>query len=313
MEKITLLLALTTIAFAPTTTLAFSTKISGIKTNFVGRNPCMFAQRQKRDWKKLVMMPSGTPMVPWQPPGQDYAQFVDIYSRLMRDRIMLIGQYIDEEAANNIITTLLYLKKESPTEKITLYINIPGANLRPAMAVYDLLCQMREECEISTLNLGLATGMGALFCGAGTKGKRTSMPNARFLLQRTGMEDPFQGQATDIGLEVSNVKNQNDRMEVELAKMTGRTVLGVRQDMRRDFYLSSEEAVAYGLIDAVLLPPVMKASAELEFSTNTWTGDKVLKGDDFGLGQFGGEDEQRYGEQSGGGWGTGWKVEEPET
>jgi len=256
------------------------------------------------------MMPSGTPMVPWQPPGQDYAQFVDIYSRLMRDRIMLIGQYIDEEAANNIITTLLYLKKESPTEKITLYINIPGANLRPAMAVYDLLCQMREECEISTLNLGLATGMGALFCGAGTKGKRTSMPNARFLLQRTGMEDPFQGQATDIGLEVSNVKNQNDRMEVELAKMTGRTVLGVRQDMRRDFYLSSEEAVAYGLIDAVLLPPVMKASAELEFSTNTWTGDKVLKGDDFGLGQFGGEDEQRYGEQSGGGWGTGWKVEE---
>jgi len=251
-------------------------------------------------------------MVPWQPPGQEYAQFVDIYSRLYRDRIMLIGNFIDDEAANNIISILLYLKKESPTEKITLYFNVPGALLRPALAVYDLICQLRDDgCEISTLNLGLATGMGALLCGAGTKGKRTCMPNARFLLQRTGMDTVFQGQASDIALEVANMKKYNDRMEVELSKMTAQPVSKIRADMKRDFYLSSEEAVAYGLIDAVLIPPVMKGFRELRYERDPWTGEqRLVQEEETGLGVFGGEEEQKYGGQAGGGWGTGWKVDE---
>lgn len=252
-------------------------------------------------------------MVPYQPPGQEYAQFVDIYSRLYRDRIMLIGNFIDEEAANNIIAILLFLRKEDPNKKITLYFNVPGALLRPALAVYDVIGQCREDCDISTLNLGLATGMGAFLCGAGTKGMRCSMPNARFLLQRTGMDNVFQGQASDIGLEVQNLKRSNDRMEAELAKMTGQPLPKVRADLKRDFYLSSEEAVTYGLIDHVLIPDSAKGYKEVRWERDPWTGERMMIPDkEVDLGNFEGEDVQRYQDQKGGGWGTGWKVEERE-
>lgn len=247
----------------------------------------------------LVMMPQGVPMVPWQPPGQDYAQFIDVYSRLYRDRILLLRNFIDESQANEIIATLLYLQNEDPYKDITLYINIPGAMLRPAMALYDTICRAREDCTVRTLNLGLATGMGALLCGAGTRGHRSAMPNSRFLLQRIGTEYPIQGQASDIGLEVANMKQCNDRLEMELAKMTGHTIQKVRNDMKRDFYLSSDEAVQYGLIDRVIIPqngirPVYENDAS-----------KV------GLGVFSGPDEQRYQDQhkasGGGSSGSGWK------
>lgn len=239
-------------------------------------------------------MPTSTPMVPYKPPGSDYAQFVDIYSRMMRDRILLIGKFIDEAASNEIISTLIFLRKEDPTGPITLYFNVPGAQLRPALAIYDLICQTRENCEISTVNLGLCSGMGALLCGAGTKGRRCAMPNSRFLLQRTGMEAPFQGQATDIGLEVANMKVMNDKMEKELSKMTGQKVEQVLKDMSRDFYLSSEEAVRYGLIDKVLLPAPRK---------------RATTGKDADLGAFEGDDVQKYQNEKSSGFGGGWKDE----
>lgn len=239
-------------------------------------------------------MPTQTPMVPYKPPGSDYAQFIDIDSRMYRDRIMFISRYIDEEAANEIISILLYLRKEDPTGDITLYFNVPGAQMRPALAIYDLICQTRENCEISTVNLGLCTGMGALLCGAGTKGRRCAMPNSRFLLQRTGMETPFQGQASDIGLEVANMKIMNDKMEKELSKMTGQSVQRVLNDMTRDFYLSSDEAVRYGLIDKVLLPAPKK---------------RATQGGDADLGSFEGEDVQKYQDEKTSGFGGGWKDE----
>lgn len=259
----------------------------------------------------LVMMPTNTPMVPWQPPGQEYSQWVDINSRLARDRILLIGDFIDESAANSIISTILYLRKDNKDGKISLYLNSPGGLLRPSLAVYDLICQCRDDCIVSTLNLGLTTGMGALICGAGTPGYRSAMPNSRFLLQRIGMESPFQGQASDIGLEVKSVKGSNDRLEMELAKMTGQTVSKIRNDMKRDFYLSSEEAVTYGLIDNVLLPT--SNFKPLEYERDPWTGEKHLVQErEPDLGNFeGAGEEQRYQrtteQESGGGWGTGWK------
>ena len=128
---------------------------------------------------------------------------------MARDRILFIGNYIDEEQANSIISTILYLRKEDSEGPITLYLNVPGALLRPGLAVYDLLCQIRKDCEITTVNIGLCTGMGALLAGAGTKGRRCALPNSRFLLQRIGMDTVFQGQATDIALEVRNVKKCN--------------------------------------------------------------------------------------------------------
>jgi len=227
-----------------------------------------------------------------QPPGQDYYQFIDLPSRMYRDRIMFISQFIDEEAANGIISTLLYLRKEDPQEPLNLYFNVPGALLRPGLAVYDLLNQLRQDCEINTVNLGLCTGMGALLCGAGTKGKRCAMPNSRFLLQRVGMDSPFQGQASDIGLEVSNVKVWNDRLEGEIARMTGQPISRVRDDMRRDFYLSSEEAVRYGLIDKVLLPAPQK---------------RATQGGEVDLGTFEGDGEQKFQGKGKSGWGSGWK------
>lgn len=259
---------------------------------------------ETRSWKKpastlfakrsVIKMPTNTPMVPYKPPGSDYAQFIDIYSRMYRDRTMLIGKYIDENAANEIISIILYLRQEDTSGPITLYLNVPGADLRPALAVYDLILQTRENCEINTVNLGLCTGMGAFLCGAGTKGRRCAMPSSRFLLQRTGLDRPFQGQASDIGLEVANLKKMNDRMEYELSKMTGQTVAQVQLDLKRDFYLTSDEAVRYGLIDKVLLPAPQKRAAQ---------------GQDADLGAFEGEDEQKYQNKQESGWGSGWKDE----
>lgn len=217
---------------------------------------------------------------------------------------MLLGKFIDQQEANQIISILLYLKKEDPEKKITLYFNCPGAELRPALAVYDTIMQCKESCDISTLNLGLATGMASLLCGCGTKGMRSAMPNARFLLQRVGLEQPFQGQASDIGLEVSSMKKSNDNMERELAKMTGRSVTEVRNDMRRDFYLSSDEAVTYGLIDRVLVPN-NKAVENVEYKRDPWTGRAIPVTDDrdVDLGNFEGGEDQRYQDRKGGGFG----------
>ena len=239
-----------------------------------------------------IQMPTQTPMVPYKPPGSDYTQFIDLYSRMYRDRTMMISSYINEEAANNIISILLYLRKEDPTGPIDLYFNVPGADIRPALAVYDLICQTREKCEISTVNLALCSGMGAFLCAAGTKGKRSAMPNSRFLLSRTGMDKVFQGQASDIVLEVKNIKAWNDRMEEELHKMTGQPLEYVKEDLARDFYLSADEAVIYGLIDQVLLPTFNKRAAA---------------GGDVFLGNFQGNDQRYQGENAGGGnSGSGW-------
>ena len=239
-----------------------------------------------------IQMPTQTPMVPYKPPGSDYTQFIDLYSRMYRDRTMMISSYINEEAANNIISILLYLRKEDPTGPIDLYFNVPGADMRPALAVYDLICQTREKCEISTVNLALCSGMGAFLCAAGTKGKRSAMPNSRFLLSRTGMDKVFRGQASDIVLEVKNIKACNDRMEEELHKMTGQPLEYVKEDLTRDFYLSADEAVIYGLIDQVLLPTFNKRAAA---------------GGDVFLGNFQGDDQRYQGNNAGGGnSGSGW-------
>lgn len=269
-------------------TSAFS--LSSVTKNVRSTSTALQAKRDP------LRMPTETPMVPYKPPGSDYAQFIDINSRMYRDRIMMINRYIDENAANDIISIMLYLRKEDSTGPVTFYFNVPGADLRPALAVYDLITQFRQSCEITTVNLGLCTGMGSLLCGAGTKGRRCAMPNSRFLLQRTGMDRVFQGQATDIALEVGNMKIMNDKTEKELALLTGQSHETITNDLKRDFYLSSDEAVRYGLIDKVLLPARKK---------------RATMGKAFAdLGAFEGEDEQKY--QNGdekSGFGGGWKDE----
>lgn len=240
--------------------------------------------------REPIRMPSQTPMVPWKPPGADVAQFVDINAAMYRDRTIMISQFIDEQYANQLISIILYLRKESPRDPISIYLNVPGAMLRPALALYDLIQQTKDMCEVETLNLGLCAGMAAILCSAGTKGKRSAMPNSRFLLSRTGMDKPFQGQATDIALEVRNVKKMNDRMEAELSKLTGQKVEKIHQDLKRDMYLVAEEAVQYGLIDQVILP-ARRRRAEMRQEAD--------------LGAFEGDDTGKYqGQNNEGGWGS---------
>ena len=237
-------------------------------------------------------------MISWQPKGSDQARFVDLYSAMYRDRTLLIGgKFIDEEVANEIISIILFMRAEDQRADISIYFNVPGALLRPSLAIYDLIEQTKEECDIETVNLGLCTGMGAFLCAAGTKGKRSAMPNSRFLLQRMGLDQPMRGQATDIVLEVKNVKLWNDRMERELAKLTGQPFEKVQQDLKRDFYLGADEAVQYGLIDQVLLPAPLKRAA---------------RGGDADLGAFEGDDEQKYqGQEGKGGWGSQQTAQKP--
>lgn len=203
----------------------------------------------------------------------------------------MINKFIDEEAANEIISIILWMRQEDPRKDISIYFNVPGALMRPSLAIYDLLEQTKENCDIETVNVGLCTGMGAFLCAAGTKGKRSAMPNSRFLLQRTGLDQPLRGQAVDIVLEVKNIKMWNDRTEKLLAKLTGQPVDKIQNDLKRDFYLSSNEAVQYGLIDQVLLPAPLKRAA---------------RGQEADLGAFEGDEEQRYQGQDNqkGGWGS---------
>jgi ATP-dependent Clp protease protease subunit len=226
-----------------------------------------------------------------KPPGAQRAQFVDLYSAMYRDRTLMIGKFIDESYANEIISIILWMRKQDPKSPISIYFNVPGALMRPALAIYDLLEQTKEMCDVETVNLGLCTGMGAFLCAAGTKGKRSAMPNSRFLLQRAGLDQPVRGQAVDIVLEVKNIKMWNDRIEKILSTLTGQPVERIEKDLKRDFYLSSDEAVQYGLIDQVLLPAPLKRAA---------------RGKDADLGAFEGDDEQRYQgqEANGGGWGS---------
>ena len=196
-----------------------------------------------------------------QAPGSQYTQFVSIEAAMYKDRTMMINKYIDDNVANNIISILLYLRNESPRDKISLYFNVPGGELRPSLAIYDLLQNTKKNCIIETVNLGLCSGMGAILCSSGTKGYRSAMPNSRFLLQRIGMDNVYQGQATDIALEVKNVKLWNDQLQYVMANMTGQSPERIANDIQRDFYLVADEAVQYGLIDRVLLPSIRKRSA----------------------------------------------------
>lgn len=200
-------------------------------------------------------MPTQEPLVPYRAPGSTYDQFIGLKSRQLKERKLWIAQYIDDDACNSIISSLLYMQSESDKEDIKLFLNIPGANLRPALAIYDAVSELKADgCKIATTNIALCAGMGALLAGVGTKGMRYSLPNARFLLQKTGIDQVVQGQATDIALEVQNVKRWNEKINGEISKVTGQTVERINGDLKRDFYLSSEEAVRYGLIDEVLLP-----------------------------------------------------------
>jgi len=198
-------------------------------------------------------MSDRVPYVPYYPSksSKDY-QWMDIYNALGRDRTLFIGRYLDDEACNQLIASLIWLQGQNDLDPITLYFNVPGAMSKPSLAVFDVMRRMK--CPLITINTGLTVGMGALLCAVGSQGSRYAFPNSRFLISKSGLEDGTEGQASDVRLQVMEVMKDNDRALKELAKLCGQPVIKLETDMRRDFYLTAAEAAAYGVIDKVMMP-----------------------------------------------------------
>jgi ATP-dependent Clp protease, protease subunit len=200
------------------------------------------------------MMAGGVPKVPYKAPGAQTYEFIDIFNRLYRERIMYIGQDLDDELANQLIAVMLYLEQEDSERLVSMYFNSPGGSVSAGLAVFD--CMQAMKYPIATLNLGLAASMGAFLVGAGTRGKRMSLPNARFLLQAPSMMDTVRGQATDVAIEVRHILSQRERIIKGVCQFTGKDYDEVKNDLKRDMYLTAPEAREYGLIDQVLMPQV---------------------------------------------------------
>ena len=172
----------------------------------------------------------------------------DIYSRLLKDRIIFVGAPIDDNFSNLIIAQLLFLEAEDPDKDIHLYINSPGGVVTSGLAIYDTIQYIRPN--ISTICIGQASSMGALLLAAGTKGKRFALPNVRIMIHQP--MGGFQGQATDIEIHAKEILKMKGSLNQILATHTGQPIERIRQDTERDFFMSGEEAKKYGIIDDVI-------------------------------------------------------------
>lgn len=172
----------------------------------------------------------------------------DIYSRLLKDRIVFLGTPIDDNVANLIIAQLLFLESEDPDKDISLYINSPGGSVTAGLGIYDTIQYIKPD--VSTLCLGQAASMGALLLTAGAKGKRFSLPNSRVLIHQ--VLGGFQGQATDIDIQAREILKLREKLNEILAHHTGQSVARIAQDTDRDYYMSGQDAVEYGLLDRVI-------------------------------------------------------------
>ena len=172
----------------------------------------------------------------------------DIYSRLLKDRIIFLGAPIDDIFANLIIAQLLFLEAEDPEKDINLYINSPGGSVTAGLGIYDTMQYVKPA--INTICLGQAASMGAFLLTAGTKGKRYALPNARVMIHQP--MGGFQGQATEIDIHAREILKIRERLNEIMAKHTGQPLDKISQDTERDYFMSSEEAKRYGLIDEVI-------------------------------------------------------------
>ena len=172
----------------------------------------------------------------------------DIYSRLLKDRIIFIGEEINEHVASTVVAQLLFLEAEDPDKDICIYINSPGGSVSAGMAIYDTMKYIRPE--ISTICTGMAASMGAFLLSAGTKGKRYALPNAEIMIHQP--LGGAQGQAEDIRIHAEHILSIRSKLNSILAENTGRPLEEVARDTDRDNYMSAEEAVKYGLIDRVI-------------------------------------------------------------
>ena len=172
----------------------------------------------------------------------------DIFSRLLKDRIIFIGTAINDEVSNVIIAQLLFLQAEDSEKDISIYINSPGGSVTAGMAIYDTMQFLK--CDVSTYCMGQATSLGAVLLAAGTAGKRYALPNARIMIHQPW--GGVQGQASDISIQAREILRLRDRINDILSKHTGKSLETIAKDTDRDFYMSAKEAKEYGLVDEVV-------------------------------------------------------------
>jgi ATP-dependent Clp protease protease subunit len=172
----------------------------------------------------------------------------DIYSRLLKDRIVFVGSAIDDNVANVVIAQLLFLESEDPHADIYMYVNSPGGSVTAGLAIYDTMQYVRPE--IATLCLGQAASMGALLLAAGTAGKRMALPHARIMIHQP--LGGFQGQASDIDIQAKEILRLRERLNEILVKHTGKDLKTIRKDTDRDFFMDGEQAITYGILDKVI-------------------------------------------------------------
>jgi ATP-dependent Clp protease protease subunit len=172
----------------------------------------------------------------------------DIYSRLLNERIIFIGTPIDDQIANLVVAQLLHLESSDPDKDISIYINSPGGSIYAGLAIYDTMNFIKPD--VSTICVGIAMSMGALLLAGGAKGKRMALPNAKILIHQ--VSSSFQGQATDIEIHAREVIELRRRLDEIISEHTGKDLETVRKDTERDYFMSSEEAKEYGVIDKVI-------------------------------------------------------------
>ncbi|HUV75148.1 MAG TPA: ATP-dependent Clp protease proteolytic subunit [Dehalococcoidales bacterium] len=175
----------------------------------------------------------------------------DIYSLLLRERIVMLGMPINDQVANVVVAQLLYLEREDPEKDISLYIHCPGGVISAGLAIYDTMQLIR--CDVSTICVGLAASMGTILLSAGAKGKRYALPSSTIHMHQAF--GGAQGQAADVAIAAREIMRVQDMIKNILVKHTGQTLEKITRDTDRDFYLNSEQAVEYGIVDEVLSKP----------------------------------------------------------
>ena len=174
----------------------------------------------------------------------------DIFSRLLKDRIVFLGGEIDDDTANLVVAQMLFLEMEDPDQDIMLYINSPGGSISAGMAIYDTMHYVK--CEVSTVCVGMAASMGAFLLASGAKGKRLALPNAEIMIHQP--LGGARGQATDIAIQAEQIMRIKRKMNELLSKHTGQTIKTIEKDVERDHYMTADEALKYGLIDEIIAP-----------------------------------------------------------
>jgi len=198
-------------------------------------------------------MQTFVPMVIEQTP-RGFERAYDIYSRLLKDRILFIGTPVDDYVANLVIAQLLFLQMEDKDKDINVYINSPGGSVTAGLAIYDTM--QFVKCDVATYCVGQASSMGAVLLSAGTKGKRFALPNSRIMIHQPW--GGVQGVAADISIQAKEILKLRDRINEILAKHTGQSMDKIQKDTDRDYFMSSQESKDYGLVDEVILPESKK-------------------------------------------------------